>query len=466
MVNNELKELPEKWYIVWYTKEICEAVRKYFNKSYMFVEGVHNEVGNEAAVDNNNKYYRLNSDTNLLRNHTEISFEQFKKWVLKEPIEDMEDIIYYTKGMIHNLVSCINYACNNTAIAIVSKYFYNANAAISSYNSTPERLATPEELKWYKVCCNEGKFIEKENLINYDDNGKKLENKFEVGKWYEILDNNNKWYLKYSHTEIINLIDGTFNYNKLCGETIGYRGVYDKSGYWANTNFEKNCTLLTDLSEIQKYLPDNHPDKINKQLTVDDLVEGEALNTTSINIFGLIEEAKKRYNDGDKFAALNTYGKPTGSVYTINTNFKSWNSDTCVANGGDGLIYANGKWAEIVESAKEEQWIPKVGDWIVSLIDRPNSRKQGDVFQIIDFTNDKQGVYYLPNTHGNLKTFRPAKPHEIPKTISTVIEGDNFIVKHVKTNPSVVVKHFEQQQEIKKQSITNQLLNVELKQIN
>lgn len=56
----------------------------------------------------------------------------------------------------------------------------------------------------------------------------------------------------------------------------------------------------------------------------------------------------------------------------------------------------------------------KVGDWIISLIDKTNFRKTGDVFQIVKFGTSQHMIYYTPNTWGDESTFRKALPYEIP----------------------------------------------------
>lgn len=61
----------------------------------------------------------------------------------------------------------------------------------------------------------------------------------------------------------------------------------------------------------------------------------------------------------------------------------------------------------------KEKWIPKVGDWIVSLINREPYRKKGDIFQVLKVGSNC--IYYLKTTNGDINTFRKAEPHEIPK---------------------------------------------------
>lgn len=72
---------------------------------------------------------------------------------------------------------------------------------------------------------------------------------FEVGKWYKY----NNWYIKYKEHDngfwtSSEEIDDDKNYRKCQSSFGGFKSDYKK-------------ILLTDLSEIQPYLPDGHPDK-------------------------------------------------------------------------------------------------------------------------------------------------------------------------------------------------------------
>ena len=91
-----------------------------------------------------------------------------------------------------------------------------------------------------------------------DLNGYKMEKevKFEVGKWYKSNCFEVEYYLKYDKTirEI--------NYNKIFYSILIRDGKIEENDYIAYTALEKSFNLLTDLSEIQQYLPDDHPDKI------------------------------------------------------------------------------------------------------------------------------------------------------------------------------------------------------------
>jgi hypothetical protein len=87
--------------------------------------------------------------------------------------------------------------------------------------------------------------------------------KFEVGKWYKFKSMYN-WYIKLNEissnsitaSEFINIEDGQLKLN----------------GLW-NIEYLDSLKLLTDLSEIQEFLPDGHVDKIAKPNTIPEYVE-------------------------------------------------------------------------------------------------------------------------------------------------------------------------------------------------
>lgn len=145
---------------------------------------------------------------------------------------------------------------------------------------------------------------------------------FIVGKWYKLPKHN--WYLKH-----LNMTNNKWFYNeRIMCNLNDYDFVID----WCDNNTE--FTLLTDLSEIQQYLPDGHPDKVFKQPNLNDL----------------LEEAKKRYPVGTKFySAYNT--NISGEVKS--NNYYIYNNTDITINYLSGhSVYSNGKWAEIIETAK------------------------------------------------------------------------------------------------------------------
>ena len=107
-------------------------------------------------------------------------------------------------------------------------------------------------------------------------------------------------------------------------------------------NNPKVIKELTDLSEIQPYLPDNHPDKI-KSMSKEDL----------------LAEAKRKYPIGTKFKCVES--KDIVTLDSFDTIYKNhWITDTyLIVSVKDYVykghyIYSNGQWAEIVESKQPD----------------------------------------------------------------------------------------------------------------
>ena len=107
----------------------------------------------------------------------------------------------------------------------------------------------------------------------------KTTSNFKVGSWYKY----NGFYFKYSKTNDENIFiaseyiytkDNTFR-DKLTNFTCGY----------ANDPKE----LVTDLSEIQEFLPDGHPDKFVKSMKIS---TGIKIETNSFYGTGLVQRSQ------------------------------------------------------------------------------------------------------------------------------------------------------------------------------
>jgi len=82
----ELKELPEKWCIRWGSKENFKIINDYLQTiKKEHLEYTKEDIHSQAYVTFQNKYFgAIGQPPN---GYTEITFEQFKKWVLKEEIK-------------------------------------------------------------------------------------------------------------------------------------------------------------------------------------------------------------------------------------------------------------------------------------------------------------------------------------------------------------------------------------------
>ena len=142
-----------------------------------------------------------------------------------------------------------------------------------------------------------------------------------------------------------------------------------------------------------------HPEPINY----------EALQDKAWEIYKNVKEGDSYISTrGNKHTALRNAKKSPGSN---NTEYNCW------VDCGPGFLWEikNGKelFATLLpkEEIEPEKWVPKVGDWVVSLVDRGDYRNKGDVFQVLRVNNDC--LYYKEDVNGDIKTFRPAEPHEI-----------------------------------------------------
>ena len=83
-------------------------------------------------------------------------------------------------------------------------------------------------------------------------------NSFEKGKWYKMNHDGKNWYIKFEKIDSYNLV-------VYCSEYINKNIFHIKSGNFGKIGTYK-FSLLSDLSEIQPYLPANHPDLIQNKI--------------------------------------------------------------------------------------------------------------------------------------------------------------------------------------------------------
>lgn len=205
------------------------------------------------------------------------------------------------------------------------------------------------------------------------DNGKwaeiisKLEEKveeipqLEVGKWYKHQGNH---YLK-----VLKI-----NKDSVEGNAIGSLRNYFNNHKWNNPN--NNCKLLTDLSEIQQYLPDGHPDKI-KSMEINEFKKGDYIVTLDIKDI-CTYCAKKNYCF--KQRNNNIYVEPerdlSGNEYNNNT-FLTFDKKSSLIN----WRYATpeeiaeydrlGKPFNVTTLHKKEEPKSLIGRYLKALVDKP-----------------------------------------------------------------------------------------------
>lgn len=328
---------------------------------------------------------------------------------------------------------------------------------------------------------------------------------FIIGKWYKGEGGN--YYIKFKSLESLTLNNRIYYSERIYDEE--YQKIND---YWANDDFERYAlSNPVDLSEIQQYLPPDHPDKQIKTMEKNEFKKGDYIVTLEGDFSGrylkalvdnpysigyakkddyfkivdseqcilinddstwnysegnyeihkdfelmpeeftpptktkdLLSEAKRRYPVGTKFKSPQNLGIFT--VETYNNLHSHWIGDNYliihVGNSNKGeYLCNNGVWAEIIEEIKSEEWIPKVGDWIVVLKSDPYNEGKDFVAQISNFNN--KSSYWVKNQQ-NLTTkyktynelccdchsFRKALPHEIPSNIKNPCLEINIPMKN------------------------------------
>jgi hypothetical protein len=107
------------------------------------------------------------------------------------------------------------------------------------------RESTLGEKHWLNECIKANKFI------SYEEAMKTFTQKFETGKWYKL----GEWISKFSHLKN----------NEFWGENICIKDNYRDPLGWLDLD-AYTPKLITNLEEIQEFLPANHPDKVSNSL--------------------------------------------------------------------------------------------------------------------------------------------------------------------------------------------------------
>jgi hypothetical protein len=145
---------------------------------------------------------------------------------------------------------------NTKVLDLETKSFTTQNY---SYNLDDIRHATPEEKHWLDVCINKDTFVPREiAMVTF----KSKEIDFIYGEWYKSNHNNGgRWF----YLKALRSMTGVGK--RVEGEGISSAGYYNRDTYW-NLEDAINQALklgpMTDLTEIQEFLPAGHIDKIDK----------------------------------------------------------------------------------------------------------------------------------------------------------------------------------------------------------
>lgn len=226
----ELTVLPEKWSLI---INNINDIKPYLLKKYGKIDSFFENAKQPLRLFSNETNYvppsYVSTNLKLLDGYTEITLEQFKKHfpTVKEQEVTTKTIDFSKLDLDEWLIE------------------------------TKKLNLSLDELKKYislKTTCNyevysklKGDCVSDKAKILYDEWNNKPQ--FEAGKWYT-----------YSNA-YIKIKSNIIKKDRVNGEVIE-EDEYLEDSYWSNEQFIKNAVLLTDLSEIQEFLPDGHIDKI------------------------------------------------------------------------------------------------------------------------------------------------------------------------------------------------------------
>jgi len=177
---------------------------------------------------------------------------------VEEPVTMFEDLIIYKEDIIPEYVECVKVLKNG--YGELGKIYKVKNWNHSDIDCWLEGTTSG--------CASKSRF-KPSTKEAYD--AQINNNNFIVGKWYRV----NSGYKKFHH-----LKGNKFYYSEdIYNDKFNTYPILDYA-YIDAYKYE----LLTDLTEIQPYLPDNHPDKINKEMTIEEIQE----------------ECKRRFPNSDK----------------------------------------------------------------------------------------------------------------------------------------------------------------------
>ena len=153
--------------------------------------------------------------------------------------------------------------------------------------------ANDREIHWFNKCSELGKYI------TYEKAMETYKEEFIVGKWYKVPSIYDNFYIKYKETK--ETIGNTNRKGKYYTEVID-KGEYTKKYDWICNGHK--IEPLKNLSEIQQYLPKDHPDKTP-------VIDSWCIQVTNVNR----EIVKKWYDFENKSYSI-------GAHYGINKKGK------------------------------------------------------------------------------------------------------------------------------------------------
>ena len=384
MINENLTELPEYWYC-----ELTDESRDTLNNWRKNIIKYSDANCPDKWIRNDGRGGRQGGGVNAWR---EITFSQFKKWVLKEePIaEKLPTVVELVAGEIYNFSwnGGNNYTFKKGVAKAIDKDSYYSYFIEPNYEQYKDsiRPATPEEKQWLNACIKAYKFIPKEEVFP-----------FVKGKYYRYGESDSIRYIQFDY--INERFDKLYYLYRrdIKNQTVIYNDYisYTKGEFTFVEVTEQEAKGIKVKKEVDKWtnggwvrlLVDYGHNEQHKKGTIAQIIKAEIYIHLNLPYYinGESEKCKLTRNTECEWIGME---KPL----EVPDKMREYpmTPDACF---------------------QAEEWIPKVGDWVTFY----NEKK----FSQIDGTwIDNQGItnyYYNNRKNCSLKEHLiKALPHEIP----------------------------------------------------
>lgn len=395
----ELTSLPEKWAIQ-ITKDNLETLHKWRNTLPQAAgHYVQDHMIGKYLL---NKYQQWTAYyvTELLSEYTEITFDQFKKWVLKE--SDTLKIGDLVKGEIYCNICDYDFLFIYSHIdgeKIIGNNYMTSKNARSYYKTgffngiiaAKYRKATDEEKQWLQACIKAGKFVSLEDSKKPD-----------VPEYVECIKN----------PEWADVNVGSIWKTDTAGYPKGTYRIVWPNGSGQTTQGKEHCFKPSTKEAYDAQFVKEDEDLTGRYIKA--LVDRPCGGGVRKNEIGIIK----------------VWNKGIGSIVDFPSQ-KSYHCSPCDKDQLSLFEIMPKDFTPTVETPDTvaliaEQWVPKVGDWVVVLPeDSFYYNCEQDKAQQIKSISIHNPCYFLSFSNGDTNSYskiRKALPHEIPVEKKVTVE--------------------------------------------
>jgi len=337
--------LPENWHIV-ITEENRDIIRGWWNsKNYplrVFSIGFYyRHINDDERTYNINLYSNSNKPTSITT--IEITFEQFKKYVLKEEtvIEEVKIIEPLPQFKVIETIETITKVENNEG-----NQFFIGDIVKSPSNQKGEIIS-------FKYSADKSNIIaittfQINNGISINKIEHYIEPKVEVEPEFILPE---KWCIKQNSQIINNWLNKNKQTDNHYTSIEGYHLIHFPAinGAHLYTKIHNGYIEIT-FDQFKKYVLKETEKPIVIAESIKDMLDLKSKGVDSIVLSQetLLEKAKRLYPIGTRFKTA----RGNNSEYLVKSysEFReNLDSAICIETNGNGTVYFNKNWAEIIE---------------------------------------------------------------------------------------------------------------------